>query len=196
MFAGITVAVEGPSDEIVARRLAEAAGLTVHHAFPSGGKQKLDERLSGYNNAAQHSPWLVLRDLDQDAECAPTLVQQLVPRPAPHFLLRVPVRSMEAWLLAHREAMASFLGVRVAQVPEKPETLPDAKRALVNLARASRRRAVIQNIVPPDRYSSRVGLGYTSRIVEFALHHWHPEIAAEHAPSLRRCLRALRELTA
>jgi hypothetical protein len=36
--------------------------------------QQLLERLGGYNNAARFSPWLVLVDLDRDADCPPPFV--------------------------------------------------------------------------------------------------------------------------
>ena len=69
-FGGITAAVEGDIDEAVVRSLIEYAQAKTRAVYGRNGKTHLQQRLSGYNQAARFSPWIVLVDLDRDAECA------------------------------------------------------------------------------------------------------------------------------
>jgi hypothetical protein len=188
----VTVAVEGDHDAAVVRRILESLGLEVGTIYGGRGKGALDKALGGYNHAARHSPWLVLRDLDHDAPCAVELVRRLVPEPAPQLCLRVVVRSIEAWLMADREGVSRFLTVAAERVPDNPEVLVNPKQALIELAKHSRVRAIRQDMVPAPGTGAQVGRGYTGRIIEFASEFWQPSRAARRSESLRRCLKALR----
>src|SRR2546428_1532903 len=138
----VTVVGEGDIDVAILKRVLRDHGMEVAHAYPTGGKPSLDRNLQGYNNAARHSPWVVLRDLNGDAPCASALVQTLLPLPSTHMRLRIAVRAVESWLLADAEAMGRFLGVRVAHIPPQPETVNRPKLEIVNLARRSRLHSV------------------------------------------------------
>lgn len=190
----ITVAVEGTVDEAVARVLISGAGALLGPVHGREGKGKLQTRVQAYNRAARHSPWLVLIDLDRDAECAPPLRASWLPDPAPSMALRIAVRAVEAWLLADREQIADFLAVSHGLVPANPEALADPKRSLVELAGSSRRREIRQDFVPRLGSGRAVGPGYTTRTVEFASTHWRPEAAADRSPSLRRGIKAVQRL--
>src|SRR5688500_2597885 len=107
----ISIAVEGISDAAVLERLCNLTNVSIGAQHVTRGKARLDARLSGYNNAARFSPWVILRDLDHDSPCAPDLISRLLPDPAPKMCFRVPVRAVEAWLLADRPGIARFLGV-------------------------------------------------------------------------------------
>jgi len=190
----VTIAVEGPTDTAVARRLIRHVGLSEGPVYEAGGKSKLDQKLQAYNNAARSAPWFVLRDLDQDAPCAPALVGRLLKAPARFMRLRIAIRQGESWLLADAERMAAFLHVQIEAVPSSPDTLPNAKQALVNLARTSRSREVRAGLVPAEGSTAFVGRQYTSMVSEFAREHWRPGVAAKRSESLARCIRALRTL--
>lgn len=190
----ISLAVEGASDAAVLRRVCAAAGLQVGAEFIARGKSRLDPRIPGYNNAARFAPWLVVRDLDHDADCAPALIRRLLPEPAPGMCFRVPVRSVEAWLLGDREGFAKFFGVSSAVIAPDPDSLPRPKRAVVDLAQRSAKRGIREGMVPAPGMSVEVGPEYTALLIEFAETTWSPEAAAENSDSLKRCLRALRRL--
>lgn len=194
----IAGAVEGPGDEAVFHRLIAAVGATSGPVHGKNGKERLRSQILGYNHAAQHAPWCVLVDLNQSATCAAALRDLWLPTPAPGMCFRVVVRKIESWLLADRARMAQFLGVREAIVPEWPDALDDPKQALINLARRSRRRAIVEDMVPGPRSGRSVGRGYTSRVIDFASdlsdNGWRPKVAAQHSDSLRRCLAALDRL--
>lgn len=194
MAAIISAAVEGVTDEAVVRRLVAHVGAEPGTVYGRVGKPHLKERIAGYNNAARHAPWFVLVDLDRDADCAPPLVAGWLPEPAPLLCFRVAVRAVEAWLLADADAIAGFLGVARKKIPGDPDALPAPKQALVNLARASRRRAVREDIVPREGSGRPVGPAYASRLIEFASSSWRPAAAADRSDSLRRAIACLRNL--
>lgn len=173
-------------DEAVLTRLVEEAGAQVRPIYGKSGKPHLRRVLAGYNNAARFSLWMVLVDLDQDEECAPPLVAAWLPAPAAMMRLRVAVRAIEAWLLGDRKRLAEFLRVPVARLPLDPETLPDPKRFLVDLARRSPRRHIREDMVPRPGSGRAVGAAYPSRLMELTATVWRPDVAAGSSDSLRR----------
>ncbi|GIX46048.1 MAG: hypothetical protein KatS3mg131_0259 [Candidatus Tectimicrobiota bacterium] len=190
----ITAAVEGIVDEAVVRRLVQHVGAIPGAIYGRNGKQSLRRKIHGYNNAAQHSPWVILVDLDQEAECAPPLRAAWLARPAPWLCFRIAVRKVEAWLLADRRGIASFLRVALRKVPVDPESLTDPKQTMVNLAGQSRNREIREDMVPRPGSGRSIGPAYSSRLIEFATKHWCPEKAAAHCESLRRAIACLERL--
>jgi hypothetical protein len=200
MTLPINLLVEGITDQVVLHRLLAHTQLQPGITYGKNGKDALLQRLPNYNQAAYHYPWLVVVDLDRDADCAPDYVAAILPQPAPQMYLRVAVRAIEAWLLADAERLAAFLDIPRNRVPTLPEAELDPKDTLVGLARLSRSRAIREDMVPREGSGAKVGPGYASRLIEFVIgdqpHAWRPDIAAQHADSLRRCLRALQHLRA
>jgi hypothetical protein len=193
----ITAAVEGNVDEAVVRRLIEHVGGTPGPVYGRNGKDHLRQRISNYNQAARLSPWVVLVDLDHDAECAPPLRSAWLPALLPYMCLRVAVRQVEAWLLADRERLAKFLSVSTSRIPHNPESVEHPKNTLVEIARYSRRRDIREDMVPRAGSGRSVGPAYTARLIEFVISErtgWRPEVAARYSDSLNRSLRCLRRL--
>ncbi|MPZ19169.1 MAG: DUF4276 family protein [Luteitalea sp.] len=195
----VSAAVEGIVDEAVVRKLVAHAGARTGPVYGKDGKNLLKQRINGYNNAARRSPWIVLVDLDRDAECAPPLREAWLPQTARYLCFRIAVREVEAWLMADPETLAGFLRVAIKCIPTAPEQLENPKEAMVNLARDSRRRDIRADMVPRQGSGRTVGPAYTSRLVEYVESDWRPEVAAQHAASLQgalACLRGLIETTA
>jgi hypothetical protein len=190
----ISGALEGLVDEAVVRRLVEQRGAVLGQVHGKNGKPHLRQRLAGYNQAARLFPWIVLIDLNRDADCAPPLRAEWLPNPALYMCFRVAVRKVEAWLLADREQLARFLSVTTSRIPLNPETIDDPKRTMVELARHSRQRNIREDMVPRPRSGRTVGPAYTSRLIEFVETLWRPEVAVRHSDSLRRCCEHLRVL--
>lgn len=194
----VSGAVEGTLDEAVLRRLAADLGIHVGAVFGRSGKSHLKGRLDAYNRAARFSPWIVLVDLDDDFECAPSLLAEWLPAPAEHMCLRVAVREIESWLLADRAGIAAFLSVPVRRVPRSVDDLDDPKQTLIDLARSSRSRAIREDMAPRPGSGASIGPAYTSRMSEFVgkegRGRWQPSSAARVSPSLSRCIRAMTEL--
>lgn len=189
----VSAAVEGMVDEAVVHRLIAYTGGQSGPVYGKNGKHALRTRINGYNNAARHARWLVLVDLDQDANCAPPLLHDWLPAPASLLCFRIAVRQVEAWLMADIERLASYLSVARSRVPREPEGLLNAKTVMVNVARQSRR-AIRQDMVPREGSGRSVGPAYTSRLVEYVETQWRPEVAAQHAESLRRAIACLERL--
>lgn len=181
-------------DEAVVRRLVAYAGAIPGSMYGKNGKQHIRMKIQGYNNAAQRLPWIVVVDLDNDADCAPPLRSEWLPHPAAFMCFRVAVRQVEAWLLADREQIASFLGVSRSLIPSNPESLANAKQTMVSLARQSRRKEILQDMVPRTGSGRIVGPAYSSRVIEFAATHWRPEVASSYAESLARAVECLKRL--
>jgi len=161
-----------------------------------GGKSKLISALPKYNAAAAHYPWLAIRDLDQDAECAPTLRIRNLPILSDLMCFRIAVREAEVWLMADREAFADALGVSLARISTQPEALADPKLTIVNLARHSRKKAVKVGLVPEQDAGISIGPEYAAWIIDFAQNRWSPAraVASADVPSLAKTLRAVERL--
>lgn len=193
----VNLLVEGPTDEVVARRLLCHVGLECSRVYGNQGKDHLLRRLHTYNQAARYSPWLAIADLDQSAECAPDFVGGHLPQPAVAMVFRVAVRAVEAWLLADAVHLGAFLGVSPTRIPTEPDGEADPKRTLVNLARQSRRKSIRRDMVPRAASGGRVGPGYAARVIEFVSSvdsGWDPRAATSRSESLERCIAALRLL--
>lgn len=190
----VSSAAEGIVDEAVVSRLIAHAGGRPGSVYGKAGKPALRDKINGYNNAAKRAPWFVLVDLNGEADCAPLLRETWLPVPAPRLCFRVAVRQVEAWLMADAETLATYLRAPRGAVPTGPEALPNAKNAMVNIARRSRRKAIQQDMLPRPGSGRAVGPAYSSRLIEYATAHWRPEVAAHHADSLRRAIACLRRL--
>lgn len=144
--------------------------------------------------AARHTV-VVLTDLDRKP-CPRELLSQWIgstPLPA-GLLLRIAVRSAEAWVLADHDACAALLGPR-ATLPTDPEALAEPKQHLLTLARRAPR-VVRDDLVREEGATLRQGLGYNARLCEWVASAWSPERAAQRSESLRRARNRLQEAAA
>ena len=190
----VHVATEGLIDTAVVRRVCKEIEIEIAAVYGGSGKDRLDGALSGYNAAARHAAWLVLRDLDTDADCAPSLRARLLSAPARGMIFRIAVRETEAWLIADLHSFARFFSVSPGRVTTDPESIPRPKEYLVNLVRRSRSRAIRDDVVPREGSKARVGPGYAGRMIEFVSTAWSPHEASQRSDSLRRCLDRLSRL--
>ncbi len=159
--------------------------------FHGHGAGFLKKRIKGFNQAARGMPYLILTDLDTD-ECAPLKLREWLPVPAsPNLIFRIAVCEVESWILADQENMADFLGIGRESFPAQPDTIPDPKQLLVNLARASRKRTIRMNLVPKPGSTAKVGPAYNKRLCEFVQDQWDPLLAKSSSPSLMRAVKAI-----
>lgn len=192
----MTSVVEGDIDEAAVHRIFALLDIDAGPTYGRSGKEWIRGKITAFSNAAKFSPWVVLVDLDNEAECPPDLLPQWVPHPAEFLCFRVAVREVEAWLLGDPKALSAFLSVGRVHIPSDPEQLPDPKLAMVNLARRSRNRAVREDMIPRPGSGRTTGQAYGARMIEFAANYWRPEEAARSCESLRRaieCLEVLRQ---
>ncbi len=195
MIHRVTAAVEGLVDEAVVSVLCREVRVELGPVYGKQGKNYIDRKLRGFNNAAKYADWLVLRDMNHDASCAPELKTRLLPQPATNMKFRIAVREVEAWLLADRKRFARYLSVPQSSLPTAPESLDSPKQEVVRLASMSRRRAIREDMMPSPGSGTREGPAYASRLVEFVYEQWDPFEAAKRSDSLSRCIRSLGELS-
>jgi hypothetical protein len=186
------VAVEGITDEAVAKRIIRHLGFQYALVINAGGKSALRKKISSYNEAARHFPWFVITDLDSPSRCPVEYAREWLPNPNSRMVFRVAVPELEAWLLASRQALAKYMQLSLNLIPERPELLTNPKLELINLAAKSRSKSIREDLRRPD---GRIGPGYSARIIEFAMRYWDIEEAMQHSESLKRCVKALSRIS-
>jgi hypothetical protein len=187
----VNVAVEGELDEAVLKKVLASVDIGIANVYGKRGKNNLKENAPRFNQAAQYGKWVILVDLNNDAECPPPFVDSWLPSRNQNLQLRVAVRTIEAWLLAERDEIARFLAVSKQRIPVYPENEHKPKKTLINIARHSRSKAIRADIVPRNGSTAIQGPGYTTRLIEFTIRYWNPERAAHNAPSLKRSMDSL-----
>ena len=163
----------------------------VGDCFNQRGNDQIQKKISGFNNAAKGMPYLVLTDLD-NADCPLVILSEWLTQPKhPNLLFRIAVKEVEAWLLAHREAFAKFLGISVDLIPGDADRIPDPKLLLINLARRSRKRKLREAIVPERNSTAKIGKDYNGQLIHFVNESWQVASAQTNSPSLKRAMNAL-----
>jgi hypothetical protein len=180
----------------VAQSVVDACArrLQVVRRVVTRGFGNIRRDLDKFRRASMTLPHVVLTDLDRMA--CPALLREewgIVQLPA-ELLLCIAVRETESWLLGDRSGMARFAAVGMSHVPRDPESLPDPKAALVSLARRSRKRALVEELVPQLGSRLPVGPLYVERLAEFARETWNVDAASAACPSLRRMRERLESL--
>lgn len=187
----INLAFEDPLHEAVLRKIFAQFNISVGRCFSQGGSGYLKSSISGFNNAARVTPFLVLTDLDQ-VECAPILIKEWLPFPKhPNLIFRVAVREVESWLLAHREAFARYLGIDHNKIPLQIDNVIDPKQFLINLARKSKYRQLREAIVPRSGSGAKQGPDYNGALTAYVNDYWDANKAALNSPSLQKMINAL-----
>jgi hypothetical protein len=165
--------------------------FSVGHCLNQRGNDQIKQNISGFNNAAKGMPYLVLTDLDK-ADCPLVIISEWLTQPKhPNLLFRIAVKEVEAWLLAHREAFAKFLGISVDLIPGDADRIPDPKLLLINLARRSRKRKLREAIVPEPNSTAKIGKDYNGQLIQFVNKSWQVASAQTNSPSLERAMNAL-----
>ena len=71
---GVNIAVEGELDEAVLTKVLTFVSIGVVNVYGKRGKNNLKENVPRYNQAAQYGGWVILVDLNNDAECPPPFI--------------------------------------------------------------------------------------------------------------------------
>lgn len=188
----LVAGVEGWVDKAVLEKILVTKGLKCERIQDFGGSSKLDAAIPRFLQMTRSHGVCILRDQDA-ARCAPELLRRFgvdnVANPD-NLVFRVPVRQIEAWLLADSEGFPRYFKVAKAQVPSRPDDLADAKEEVLRLVRRSTSPTVREGMLPRAGYSNRTGPEYASMLMAFATDRWDPERARGSSPSLERALRA------
>lgn len=188
-MAYFSLAGEGALDLLVARKIVAFADHQVFAQYDKGGKNNLDRNLKGYMNASRVGPWLILRDLDQDACPLAVLDSIAADRVAfPNCLLRICIRSVESWLLADKAGFSLFFGVSSARIPPVPDALQDSKGALLDVVSHARNRNLRDGVLPRNGSGRRVGPEYNAVMAAYVEGAWSVQRARANSDSLHRAV--------
>jgi hypothetical protein len=193
----LNIAVEDALSESVIYKLLNYCGRNyyVGNIYSRGGYGYLKSNVTAFNHAARVNPYLLLTDLDQ-TECAPILIREWLPHPTNRNLIfRVAVKEVESWLIADRENLSRFLGVTRNRFPLLPDDISNPKGLIINTTRRSRKRKLLQDIVPPAGSTRKQGPNYNGRLIEFVESYWEPDTARTRSNSLDRAIIALEQFT-
>ena len=194
----LVLATEDALSEAIGQRLVEDtdSDLAVTQLLRRRGFGYLKSRMRNFCELARHTPVLLLTDLDKE-DCPATLIgdwsrRDAIPR---QLLFRVAVRQVESWLLADRDGMARLLNISVRHLPRDPDSLPNAKRSLLQLSQRAPR-AMREDLVGETGATAAQGLGYNSVLSKFVRSSWNPSQAILRSNSLARTRMRLTELAA
>lgn len=190
----INLAVEDDLSEAVLKEILKQSQrpFLIGSCLKRGGYGYLKRILPRINNSAvKASPYLVLTDLDKN-ECPLALMSEWLAYPKhPNLIFRVAVKEVEAWLLAHREAFAQFLGVSVDLIPGNVDSISDPKQLLIEITRKSNKRSLREAIIPSKNSTAKIGRDYNGQLIQFVQQNWQVEIAKTHSKSLERAVNAI-----
>ena len=192
----LVLIVEDALSEAVARKIIRASneGYQVVNV-QSWSKDIISSRIGNINKSAAGFKYFVLTDQDTPDRCPPDAIKKLPDPIHPNLLYRFAVMEIESWVMAHREAISTFLRVPLSRIPEDTDTINNPKEYLISLARKSKAGKIKKDIVPFAGSTSKVGPDYNGRLIEFIWKYWDVKIASKYSPSLQRTLKRLKQFT-
>jgi hypothetical protein len=185
--------IEDPLSRAVLKRLISAllGEIYLTELQPNqGGFGSMKKSFKEYCTLAKHHNVFILTDLDT-AECAPSLRMEWISganltEPLPsnmHF--RIAVKEIEAWLLADRDNLSSYLGLPKHAFPDDAE-IPDPKEHLLKCVKDFGNSNAKLELLPEGL--AKVGLGYNNHLGKFATEIWNFRRAADRSESLSRAI--------
>ena len=189
----INLAVEDLLSEAVIIKILNSSGRNykIGDCYGRRGKSYLKKICAGLNKASRGSTYFLLTDLNS-CECPPALINKWLPHGKNHnFIFRVASREIEAWVLAHREAFASFVGVNLNFIPQSPDSLPDPKRSLLEIVSKSKRNRLKSAILPLPQSTAKVGPDYNGTLSKFVREEWDCNEARRYSLSLYKTMQIL-----
>lgn len=157
--------LEGWHEEPLACSLIRYCGHEPGVVYGKKGCEYIREKAKHFTYLAQPgNGLLVLTDFMDSGFLCPSEARRQYLQPhsssiPTNFLCRFAVNELESWLMADREGMADYLRIALANIPAYPETEPDPKKTLVNLARKSKVSRIRNALIPPEHHGGVVGPG-------------------------------------
>jgi hypothetical protein len=180
--------IEQAAQKIIA---VENPKLTVSSLMGRRGFSYFQSRVSQIRRSAASLKFLVFLDGDELGTTRPSdaISQWFQTRQPDNIHVRFAFHEVESWLLADKQNLAGFLNVSASSIPAVGDNVRNTKELLVQLARRSRSREILQDLVPPPGFTSTVGPAYNLRVSEFIQTSWDVRAAAAGNESLARACR-------
>lgn len=193
MTEPIVLVVEDSLSEAVLCKMVTFSKHVIERVFVTRGNDQIKKGIEKYKNASNVFPHVVLTDLDQYPCAQALLVNWGATNLPPRLLFRIAVREVESWLLADREGISQYLQIPLNKIPLQPEMEMNPKQTLINLARKSKKKRLISEIVPAIGSKAPIGSLYNVRMGEFVIHQWNIQRASENSESLKRAMKRIVE---
>jgi hypothetical protein len=182
--------IEQAAQKIIA---IQNPNLIVSNLMGRRGFSYFQNRVDQIRRSATSLKFLVF--LDGDELGASDAINKWFQTPQPDNIhVRFAFHEVESWLLADRHNIAEFLNVPASAVPVVRDNDRNTKELLIQLARRSRSREIVQDLVPLPGFTSSVGPAYNSRISSFIQTRWDVRAAAESNSSLARACRRVADI--
>jgi hypothetical protein len=177
--------IEQAAQKIIA---CENPRLTVSNLMGRRGFSYFQSRVDQIRKSATSLKFLIFLDGDELGTICPSdAISRWFQTSQPdNIYVRFAFHEVESWLLADRDNLAAFLNVPTSAVPVITDKDRNTKEMLVQLARRSRSREIVQDLVPAPGFTSSVGPAYNSRVSKFIQTNWDVRTAAESNSSLAR----------
>jgi hypothetical protein len=180
--------IEQAAQKIIA---VENPNLTVSNLMGRRGFSYFQSRIDQIRRSATSLKFLVFLDGDELGTTCPSdaINNWFETRQPENVYIRFAFHEVESWLLADKDNLAAFLNLSVQAIPTVGDNVQNTKELLVRLARRSRSREIVQDLVPRSGFSSAVGPAYNARLSEFIQTSWDVRAAAAENESLARACR-------
>ncbi len=187
------VLIEQAARKIIA---VENPRLNIANVMGKRGFSYFETRLPEIRRSAASLKFLVFLDGDELGQTCPSdaINNWFQERHPNNVHIRFAFHEVESWLLADSGNVAAFLNIPARAIPDVRDGTPNTKELLVQLARRSRSRDVVSDLVPRAGYTSAVGPAYNARVTEFIQKAWDVRAAADRNSSLARACRAIARL--
>lgn len=165
--------------------------LNVSSVMGKRGFSYFQTRIREIRRSAAVLKFLVFLDGDElGADCPINAIQRWFDEPQPNNIyVRFALQEVESWLLADRINLAAFLNVPENIVPIVRDDAQNTKEVLLQIARRSRNREIVHDLIPQPGFTSVVGPAYNLRLSEFIRGQWDIRAAAGGNDSLARACR-------
>lgn len=193
--------------EVIKRLLKYCSSdFSVIKSVPARGGQ-IKSKIGKLNNLSKVKPVILLVDLDAE-NCAPSLKEKLFNgiTKEKNFIFNIAVDEAEAWLLADREGMSSFLNVDLDDIPASHQTKQGGRSLLVEMNISMKSSLVLTHQIALKSKSEEIrltigsqdtrckGKEYNSTIVPFIQNQWNIDNALQNSDSLQRMVKRIKSL--
>lgn len=166
--------------------------------LPMRGKTQIDKNIKRYAKASISKRIIILRDLDNDAPCAPHFRSKWLngideqTKTDKSFVSRLAVREGEAWLIADKDWCKTYLKIRESDLIKiKPESLSHPKEALLKLIDQGALRPRQKNdFLRRDGGNLHQATAYNDSL-KAHMENWSAERARLNSHSLDRAIKAI-----
>ncbi|WP_454630823.1 hypothetical protein [Bradyrhizobium cenepequi] len=162
--------------------------LVISSLMGRRGFSHFQSRIDQIRRSATSLKFLIFLDGDElGATCPGDAIKKWFQTSEPNNIhVRFAYHEVESWLLADRHNLADFLNVPASTIPVVRDKDRNAKETLIQVARRSRSREIVHDLVPAPGFTSSVGPAYNARISSFIHKGWDVKAAAEGNLSLAR----------